>query len=506
MNNHLYRPLIPKSVFQKYIPKSGCNPNYIGSGDTGYSLMKMADVVYNNVYQGSKLSTVLQQKTLAETCASIHNFLYNNFQYKVDESDQILRSLSCSWAERETGIDCKSFSISASIILSNLGLSHAFRRVKQPTFIPEQFTHVYVIVYNDQQNKDISKGYYVIDGTLPTMDEVAYITKDDFQINVSGLGYYGGLGVDPATALAVSDQIKSQLKDIFKDIFKKFGPQIENIKNAISKVGFWKAFSCNTNAFGDDVLQRNLSQQADFLRLVIERINEAVAIHLNSPRPFSADYNPVGEARNKAWIDMYNVFSTIYGYRHHKSWSSECTKANLVVAYKHAEDVLIRRFNNQVLQPYLDTYFDITLLPSVQIDFNNCRNVPVGETCCGPNDCQYYRPNIGAFVPHKYTLKQGVTNIPLLEFTAPVVNVLKGNTTSVIDIIDSFKTLLPIVSGGYNNSGGGSTIDFNNPQNPNYSGGTTGKTNLFGANNLILGGLILGVLFYGFKPSDKNTK
>ena len=477
---------------------SACTPVNVGSGDTGYSLLRMADVVNKNLYQGKLIAPVMAVKSngsmsLSHTSAKIHNFLYNNFQYKADASDQILRSLSCSWAERQTGIDCKSYSIAASIILSNLGISHAFRRVKQPTFMPNQYTHVYVIVFNNQKTQNLKDGYFVIDGTLPTMKEVPFLEKDDFHISVSGLGYGYGLG-NTENGDDENDWMK-----ILTELFGKYGEQINNVKNAIGKVGFWKALSCNRSAFDDNNLQRNLNQQNDFLRIVVERINTAIALHLNSPRPFAPDFNPVGEARNKAYMDMFNIYSTIHGYRHNTSWSSACTKLNLETAYKYALEVLLGRFHDQVLIPYLRQYFDYEELNPIQIDWNLCRSVPVGETCCGPNDCQYYRPNVNTFIPHKYTLKQGVTNIPLLEFSAPVINVLQGNSNgnSLNDIINSFQTLLPVFIGNGGSNSGGSTIDVSNPNN-NASINPTNQSSLLSGNNLIFGLLIGGALLYGF--------
>jgi hypothetical protein len=159
----------------KLIPHSACKTVYVGTGNTGHSVQEMINVIRKNLNQGAVLAPKLKGGNKKETVDNVHSFLNANIRYKADGEDQMLRSLSCSWKERYTGVDCKSFSIAASTILMNLGIDHAIRRIKQPSFAPDQYTHVYVIVYKTPQKRD----YYVLDATLKNNVEPNYSKKHD---------------------------------------------------------------------------------------------------------------------------------------------------------------------------------------------------------------------------------------------------------------------------------------------------------------------------------------
>jgi hypothetical protein len=159
----------------KLIPHSLCRTVYVGTGNTSHSVQEMVNVIRKNLNQGAVLAPKLKGGNLKETVANVHSFLNANIRYKADGEDQMLRSLSCSWKERYTGVDCKSFSIAASTILMNLGIDHAIRRIKQPSFAPDQYTHVYVIVYKNHEKRD----YYVLDATLKNNIEPKFHKKHD---------------------------------------------------------------------------------------------------------------------------------------------------------------------------------------------------------------------------------------------------------------------------------------------------------------------------------------
>ncbi|NQY06712.1 MAG: hypothetical protein HRT68_11135, partial [Flavobacteriaceae bacterium] len=114
--------------FDNLFPKVTCKKTFLPDAkDTYDTLVEMRKISFKYQLQGKKIAKVLQQRSLAQTVNRIHDFLYNNFQYKLDKSDQLLRSLACSWYWRKKGIDCKSFSIATSTILLNLGIKHYFR-------------------------------------------------------------------------------------------------------------------------------------------------------------------------------------------------------------------------------------------------------------------------------------------------------------------------------------------------------------------------------------------
>ncbi len=187
INAELHRKIKSGKQYDRYMPFSDCSSVKLGDGDTKVAIDNM--VMWSKKYQHhtAELSKLFKSKDIVKTCADIHTFLYNHFQYKIDGFNQNLRSPACSWASRKNGIDCKSYSIFASTILSNLGIKHYFRRIKQGA--GEGFTHVYVIVPKNQSNPaDLSNGYYCIDGTLPFKSEPFFYENDDVFVNAKGLG------------------------------------------------------------------------------------------------------------------------------------------------------------------------------------------------------------------------------------------------------------------------------------------------------------------------------
>lgn len=201
LNNDLYRVLkneYPADIF----PQASCRSTELGNGDTFFSVEQIATTINSYYKQCKKIASLLEKNTLQKTCKAIHQFLYWHFQYKADGALQKLRSPACSWRQRYEGIDCKSYSILAGSILKMLGYNFYIRQVKQLlSETPNDFTHVYIIVPIDQKNNDLKKGYYVIDGTVPTTDELPYIIPVDYlvmkHIGLNGRqrNYLTGLGV-----------------------------------------------------------------------------------------------------------------------------------------------------------------------------------------------------------------------------------------------------------------------------------------------------------------------
>jgi hypothetical protein len=184
----LRRPLRSGNEYDALFPITVCKSTYVGDGNTDFSIDEMEKVIDQYAFQTEKVARKLQKPTLKATTDNIHDFLFNHFQYLADESNQLLRSPACSWFTRKKGIDCKSYSILASCILLNLEITHYIRKIKQPGYAPDEFTHVYVVVPMDQETGSLESGYHVIDGTLQSNIEPALIGKSDTKMN--GLPHY----------------------------------------------------------------------------------------------------------------------------------------------------------------------------------------------------------------------------------------------------------------------------------------------------------------------------
>src|SRR5690606_29324173 len=62
---------------------------------------------------------------------------------------------------------------------------HYIRRIKQPQFNPDHWSHVYIVVPKDQDKGNLELGYYIIDGTLHINEETPYIEKHDTKMGTS---------------------------------------------------------------------------------------------------------------------------------------------------------------------------------------------------------------------------------------------------------------------------------------------------------------------------------
>lgn len=188
VDNLLRRNLLDGAQYAHLIPAPSKEKTFFGTGDTFDTVALIKKMVAHYYQQCQNLAPVLQGDNLRDTCEQIHWFLYNHLQYKSDNTDQNLRTPANSWANRQNGIDCKSYSLFASCILANLGIVHYIRQIKQPSLRPENFSHVYIIVPNDQQTHNIANGYYTIDGTINTTKEPVYTMAQDTKVE---LPHYG---------------------------------------------------------------------------------------------------------------------------------------------------------------------------------------------------------------------------------------------------------------------------------------------------------------------------
>lgn len=176
----LRRNLKDGKEYDKLIPRVKCERTTLGEGDTFYTVDSMKAWIEKFTFQTEKLALKLKGRTLEETVKNIYSFLYNHIQYEADGSLQQLRSPACAWMQRNSGVDCKSYSVFASSILSNLGIKHAIRQVKQAGFFPDQFTHVYIVVPKNQNFKDFTNSAtFVLDATKHQNTEGPYLEKVD---------------------------------------------------------------------------------------------------------------------------------------------------------------------------------------------------------------------------------------------------------------------------------------------------------------------------------------
>jgi hypothetical protein len=238
INNALARPLQPGRNYTNLLPSSTCESTYLGKGDTFFSMDGIKANILKNYSQCAKLAPQLQKKSLAETVTAIYDFLYNHIQYKADGSDQNLRSPACSWSVRQSGIDCKSYSIFSGCILTVLGIKYYIRKIKQPGMLPKQYTHVYVIVPKDQKTGSLSNGYFTLDATKHENTEAAFLQKND--VFMEKLSHFGLQAPNPGfcnNSPSTMNEAKQGFEE-FLTILKRIGVEhriICKIRNLVNE-------------------------------------------------------------------------------------------------------------------------------------------------------------------------------------------------------------------------------------------------------------------------------
>ena len=174
---------------------SKCKKTYLGKGDTFFGIDQIREWILSNhdEIDRGKAVALFQGATLQETIANIHFALHTHFKYDADGYEQQLRAPNCAWSQRNTGLDCKSFTVLASVFLLKLGIKHHLRKIKQPFGRPDEYSHIYVVVPQNQETANLKDGYYTLDGTLKSNIEPIFTTHHD--IFMEKLPYYGLKGV-----------------------------------------------------------------------------------------------------------------------------------------------------------------------------------------------------------------------------------------------------------------------------------------------------------------------
>ena len=203
--------------YNKLIPSVKCERTNFGEGDTFKTVNWMKDWIEKYSYQTEKLSPILKGRSLQETVNNIYQFLYDHVQYTADGPLQQLRSPACTWAQRKEGVDCKSYSVFASSILSNLGIKHFIRQIRQAYFYPEEFTHVYIVVPVDQTVSKYQKNTptYVLDATKHQNTESNYLEKADVHmVNLKNIGLNAPVTQQDERTKNITENFETFSKDL----------------------------------------------------------------------------------------------------------------------------------------------------------------------------------------------------------------------------------------------------------------------------------------------------
>lgn len=207
INEALRRPIGDGLQYDGLIAKSSNQRIMLETANTFYSVAMIKKFVETFYKQVSRLAPVLRGKSLEETTKNIHSFLFHNVQYQIDYLTQHIRSPANIWANRQSGVECKNFSLFTSAILTNLGIKHYIRQIKNANFKPKQYTHVYIVVPKNQVTGDLKDGHFVIDATSRYNRESSIKEKKDIFMS-DKLPHLGLNGLPPKKRVVKRKPVK----------------------------------------------------------------------------------------------------------------------------------------------------------------------------------------------------------------------------------------------------------------------------------------------------------
>lgn len=414
----LRRQIRSGEQYEKLLPKTKCKSTYVGDGLTDHSVVQMTDVILKHEDQTQDLAKVLQQPSVSQTVYAIHDFLYWHFQYKADHEDQLLRSPACSWYSRHDGIDCKSYSIFASCLLLNMNVVHYIRKIKQPTYAPNDYTHVYIVVPKNQKTANLNDGYFIIDGTLKNNIEPRFSQKHDTKM--AGLKHYSLNGAAPQTFpwdtpnpengnlnfawAAIPGAVESASSAL--STIKGFGDSI-GIKFGINDVVSFFAGNCGRgdkkSAYNDGDLEDEHTQINTGMQVIIDDMASSLAT------------KNFAEFSKKATVFLAATKQLVIGFENSLSqgWNS-CSTKNLQNSVKFAK--FYRDTVANLLKSYLEAGFNK--------DLSTAQKRKISTIDAGIRT--YWVNNFGNQVIEEtyylYTPKQGVS-IPKFELTQYAVDI-----------------------------------------------------------------------------------
>lgn len=402
LDNFLFRVIRKDEKYSSLYPSAKCEIVALGEGNTDFSVEKMVQWITQHQDQTKKVAKALEKSSLENTCASIHDHLYWNFQYKADAEDQLLRSPACAWKQRFDGIDCKSYSILASSILLNLGINHYIKKVGYTQ--PNEFTHVYVVVPINQETNDLNDGYYMIDGTINTMDEPFFlVSKETLMLSHYGLNAPQLNGFD-----------FNSLKNISLN-------KIQSLFNSVKCIG--------GSGYTESLLNTNVTKLTELIAQNTENFNKAI---------LERNYAKAGEYL--ANFAMTTVFIMAHVRKRQDGWNP-CSERNFDAFIKIADNMENALLDN-ALPAYINKYF--TKTNPVNITLTNVGLENQGFTFMeGGFSITYTYP--------QYTLVPKTDQIPAFEFTQPLIDTISnGGGFNTVEFLSSLQNVLQPIIGQTN--------------------------------------------------------
>jgi hypothetical protein len=498
INDSLYRPLQNGSNYNHLFANSSCQAIQLGSGDTRVALQEMQKWSIKYADHSKSISLQFFDEDLKIFINNIQNFLYNHYQYAIDESDQLLRSPNCAWQQRVEGIDCKSYSIIASTILLNAGVKHYMRRIIQSQ-IPDAYTHVYIVIPTNQSNPKLNinsvfgTDYLVIDGTIKNNIELPFIKSNDLYMepNLKIVGLAAGLGCGNCNGNCSSCS-HSHSHSHYEGYNGGMALSIDDLSGVFG--GGWSP-NCLGGTYDKKDLERTIQLSSDGFDQLYENFNASLPNVASSPIFVSTLQDKINVILQSS-AAFYKKASRMPGH----DWSSSCsqrTSEGFRDVAKYFDDVV-----NDVFIPYLQQYFDFNIT-TIQVP-NSSYAFETRSGAVGMSKTQFAGGDATAKKVNNLVVKQNVT-IPFFELTPYIIeNIQSGfNLNAFLNTLTNVAVDLVGVGGNnQDNTGGGNTGDTDNGDYVTYN---DPPQNSQGSSKAIaIGGAVIVLGFFASKYLKKK--
>jgi hypothetical protein len=309
------------------------------------------------------------------------------------------------------------------------------------------------VVPNNQDSNNLDDGYYMIDGTINTMDEPFYLDSKETIM----LAHYG------------LNAPQTQLNGIKLDFDNLKKLQFNSISNLFASL------SClGGSAYTGDLLKKNVEKMTKYVQDNITLMNEALE---------DKDWNEIGKIATH--FGMVRVFEWSHINKRNDGWNA-CSNRNF--------DAFIRISNsmyenlNKALMAWIDKYFNKTVV--AKVNWVNAGLEAQGYTFMEGNR---FRIN---FPVDQYALTPKTDKIPAFEFTAPLLDAINnGQTVNVESFLNTLQQFVSVVQTPVTpGTGAGNYVDVG------AGGGAPSTDSGIGIGTIAgigIGGLILKKIFLG---------
>lgn len=170
-----------------------------------------------NYHTCSDIAKTLNRLNKYDTCKAIFDYVINNLKYKVDPTGKQWIKTPARLLYDGVG-DCKSFSIFIVSCLECLGIKCAFRFV---SYANGDFTHVYVIAFDENNNKILIDPVAYIQRGVQFNNEIKFVNKKDIDMRGTEIAFLSGINKIGESPLYYSEDNATNLKLNINELYSE---------------------------------------------------------------------------------------------------------------------------------------------------------------------------------------------------------------------------------------------------------------------------------------------